>query len=41
MYLVLIAVVMAIGFSAFTNIEKAPVGDYKYDDGTGMVDVPP
>lgn len=41
MYLVLIAVVMAVGFSAFTKIEKAPVGDYKYDDGTGMVDVPP
>lgn len=41
MYLVLIAAVMAISFSAFSTVEKAPLGEFKYNDGTGMVDVPP
>lgn len=41
MYLVLAAVVIAVSFSAFTTIEKAPAGQYKYDDGSGLVDVPP
>ena len=41
MYLVLIAVVMAVGFSAFTPIQKAASGNYKYDSGSGLLDVPP
>ena len=41
MYLVLIAVVMAVGFSAFTPIQKAASGNYKYDRGSGLLDVPP
>ncbi|MBN8686112.1 MAG: hypothetical protein J0M10_03805 [Chitinophagales bacterium] len=40
MYLVLAAVLLAVSFSAFTEIKKAPAGDFKYDDGSGMVDVP-
>lgn len=40
MYLVLAAVLLAVSFSAFTEIKKAPVGDFKYNDGTGLVDVP-
>lgn len=41
MYLVLTAIVIAVGLSAFTPIKKAASGNYKYDSGSGLLDVPP
>lgn len=41
MYLMLVAVIMAVGLSAFTPVKKAAAGNYKYDSGSGMLDVPP
>lgn len=41
MYSMLVAVIIAAGLSAFTPIKKAATGDYKYDSGAGLLDVPP
>lgn len=39
--LMLAAIAIAVGLSAFTPIQKAASGNYKYDSGSGLVDVPP
>jgi hypothetical protein len=42
MYLMLVAAVLAISFSAFTTIKKAPAGTYQYKPTVNSFeDVPP